>query len=131
MKNEVRTYNYEWNTEDEIVANINTKVRWSKYTTCSLAELTGVTDPETYRKAHKVWLKLKEAFNKEAKTYDPEAYDSKLGSIGKVERREVLRSAWWDETSEYDEDLYYDITSIVERLHDEEKLETGTIIFGS
>ena len=98
---------------------------------CSIAELTKETNPETYRKAHALWLKLKDAFNAEAKTYDPEAYSSKLGSVGEVERREVLRSAWWDELSEYAEDEYYKITSIIEMLHHGEQLETGTIIFGS
>lgn len=126
-----KAYNYEWKTEDEVVANIYTPIKWSKNMVCSIAELTKETNPETYRKAHALWLKLKDAFNDEAKTYDPEAYSSKLGSVGEVARREVLRSAWWDELSEYAEDEYYKITSIIEILHHGEKLETGTIIFGS
>ena len=126
-----KAYNYEWKTADEVIANINTQIKWSKNMACSIAELTGETNPETYRKAHALWLKLKDAFNAEAKTYDPEAYSSKLGSVGEVERREVLRSAWWDELSEYAEYEYYKITSIIEILHHGEQLETGTIIFGS
>lgn len=90
-----------------------------------------MTEPETYRKAHELWLKLKDAFNTEASTYNPDAYDSKLGSVGKVERREVLRTRWWDELSEYSEDEYFEITSIIEVLHDHEKLDTGRILFGS
>ncbi len=126
-----KTYNYEWKTADEIIANMNTTVKFPTFGIGSVAEKTGVTNPETYRKAHALWLKLKDAFNAEAKTYNPEAYDSKLGSVGKVERREVLRTRWWDELSEYDEDEYYSITSIIEVLHDHEKLETGRILFGS
>ena len=114
-----------------MIANINTQIKWSKHMVCSIAELTKETNPEIYRKAHALWLKLKAAFNAEAETYDPEAYSSKLGSVGEVERREVLRSAWWDELSEYAEDEYFKITSIIEVLHHGEQLETGTIIFGS
>ena len=131
QKVSAKAYNYEWKTAEEVIANINTQIKWSKNMACSIAELTGETNPETYRKAHALWLKLKDAFNAEAKTYDPEAYSSKLGSVGEVERREVLRSAWWDELSEYAEYEYYKITSIIEILHHGEQLETGTIIFGS
>ena len=126
-----KTYNYEWKTAEEVIANIHTVVKFQTFGIGSVAEKTGVTEPETYRKAHELWLKLKDAFNAEASTYNPDAYDSKLGSVGKVERREVLRSAWWDELSEYSEEEYCDITSIIEILHHGEKLETGTIIFGS
>lgn len=131
QKVSAKAYNYEWKTAEEVIANINTQIKWSKHMVCSIAELTGETNPETYRKAHALWLKLKAAFNAEVETYDPEAYSSKLGSVGEVERREVLRSAWWDELSEYAEDEYYKITSIIEMLHHGEQLETGTIIFGS
>ena len=126
-----KAYNYQWKTADEIIANIHTTVKFPTFGIGTVADKTGVTNPDTYRKAHELWLKLKDAFNKEAATYEPEAYDSKLGSVGKVERREVLRSAWWDELSEYAEDEYYDITRIIEVLHDYEKLETGRILFGS
>lgn len=131
QKVSAKAYNYEWKTAEEVIANINTQIKWSKHMVCSIAELTKETNPEIYRKAHALWLKLKVAFNAEAETYDPEAYSSKLGSVGEVERREVLRSAWWDELSEYAEDEYYKITSIIEMLHHGEQLETGTIIFGS
>lgn len=131
QKVSAKAYNYEWKTAEEVIANINTQIKWSKHMVCSIAELTKETNPEIYRKAHALWLKLKVAFNAEAETYDPEAYSSKLGSVGEVERREVLRSAWWDELSEYAEDEYFKITSIIEVLHHGEQLETGTIIFGS
>lgn len=131
QKVSAKAYNYEWKTAEEVIANINTQIKWSKHMVCSIAELTKETNPEIYRKAHALWLKLKAAFNAEAEAYDPEAYSSKLGSVGEVERREVLRSAWWDELSEYAEDEYYKITSIIEMLHHGEQLETGTIIFGS
>lgn len=126
-----KTYNYEWKTEDEVIANLHTVVKFPTFGIGSVAKMTRVTDPETYRKAHKLWLKLKDAFNAEAATYNPEAYDSNLGSVGKVERREVLRTSWWDELSEYGEEEYSDITSIIEVLHDYEPLETGRILFGS
>ena len=131
QKVSAKAYNYEWKTAEEVIANINTQIKWSKHMVCSIAELTKETNPEIYRKAHALWLKLKAAFNAEAETYDPEAYSSKLGSVGEVERREVLRSAWWDELSEYSEEEYSDITSIIEVLHDYEKLDTGRILFGS
>ncbi len=131
QKVSAKAYNYEWKTAEEVIANINTQIKWSKHMVCSIAELTKETNPEIYRKAHALWLKLKAAFNAEAEAYDPEAYSSKLGSVGEVERREVLRSAWWDELSEYAEDEYFKITSIIEVLHHGEQLETGTIIFGS
>ena len=131
QKVSAKAYNYEWKTAEEVIANINTQIKWSKHMVCSIAELTKETNPEIYRKAHALWLKLKAAFNAEAETYDPEAYSSKLGSVGEVERREVLRSAWLDELSEYAEDEYFKITSIIEVLHHGEQLETGTIIFGS
>ncbi len=123
-------YEYQWKTAEEIIANMHT-VKDFAGSKGTLADLTGVTNPETYRKAHELWLKLKAAFNAEAATYEPEAYDSKLGSVGETDRREVLRSRWWDELSEYAEDEYHDITSIIEVLHHGERLETGTIIFGS
>lgn len=130
-KTSAKAYNHEWKTAEDVIANINTPIKWTRNMVCSIAELTKETNPETYRKAHTLWLKLKDAFNAEAKTYDPEAYSSKLGSVGEVGRREVLRSAWWDELSEYAEDEYHKITSIIEILHHGEQLETGTIIFGS
>lgn len=130
-KTSAKAYNHEWKTAEDVIANINTPIKWTRNMVCSIAELTKETNPESYRKAHTLWLKLKDAFNAEAKTYDPEAYSSKLGSVGEVGRREVLRSAWWDELSEYAEDEYHKITSIIEILHHGEQLETGTIIFGS
>lgn len=121
-----KTYNYEWKTAEEIIANIHTALLWGKRVE-TLAEITGVEDEQLYRKAHALWLKLKAAFNEEAVTYDPEAYDSRLGSVGSKECREVLRTRWWDELSNYGEDDYYDITRIIECLHHGEKLETGII----
>lgn len=127
----VKAYNYEWDTEEKIITNIKTIVKFPCHGIGSLAEITGITAPDAYRKAHTLWLKLKQAFNEEAKTYDPEAYDSELGSVGSVDRREVLRTRWWDLLSEYPEEDYYHITRIIEALHSYEKLETGTILFGS
>ena len=42
-----------------------------------------------------LWERLVKEFNDEAETYDPESYESLLGSIGPVEDREVMRSKWW------------------------------------
>lgn len=126
-----KDYNYEWKTAEEIINNMNTEVNFPTFGTGTLAKITGVTDENTYRKAHELWLKLKEEFNAEAKTYVPTAYNSKLGSVGDTKRREVLRACWWDALSNQDEEDYYDITSIIEVLHDHETLETGKILFGS
>lgn len=50
---------------------------------------------EQIRIAGILWERLVYAFNEEAKNYDPEVYESKLGSIGEVEEREVCRSQRW------------------------------------
>lgn len=126
-----KDYNYEWKTADEIIKNMNTLVKFPTFGTGTIAKITGVTDENTYRKAHELWLKLKDAFNAEAETYEPTAYNSRLGSVGDIKRREVLRTRWWDELSNYNEEEYDDITSIIEVLHDYENLETGKILFGS
>ena len=122
-------YHYEWNTAEEIIANMNTLRRFNGYGTLALAEICA--NPDDIRKAHELWIRLRDAFNREGKAYAPTLFDSKLGSIGDVNRREVLRSAWW-ETTRGDELGDYDtLTQIVELLHNGETLETGTIIFGS
>ena len=126
-----KDYNYEWKTAEEIIKNMNTVVNFPSFGTGTLAKITGVTDEDTYRKAHELWLKLKDEFNAEAKTYVPTAYNSKLGSVGDIKRREVLRACWWDTLSNLDEEDYYGITRIIEVLHDYEDLETGRILFGS
>ncbi len=82
--------------------------------------------------AEKLWERLKKAFNEEAATYDPNAYNSKLGSVGPVERREVCRSNWWKFLKG---DLlgadYREVTDMIERAHHGERLATGVILFGS
>lgn len=127
----IRTYKYEWKTADEVIANMHTTVVFPTSYIGTVAKWTGVTNPDTYRKAHDLWLKLKDAFNAEAATYEPEAHESVLGSIGKVGKREVLRTSWWYKLSEYAEEEASDIISIIELLHYNEKLETGRILFGS
>jgi len=79
--------------------------------------------PIEIERAHALWLKLKEAFNKEAAHYDPETNTSKLGSIGNKANREVLRSMWWAalEGNKYGD--YDKLTSLVESLHNGERLE--------
>ena len=88
-------------------------------------------DPEIVRKAHEIWLRLRDAFNREAKGYDHELFISRLGSIGEVSRREVMRSAWWDALGGDVMGEYDTMTRIIELLHNGEQLETGTIVFGS
>ena len=124
-------YNYEWKTLDEILRNKKTKVCFRGYSETSLDEITDGASNKDYKIAHELWLKLKEAFNKEAEIYDHELYQSKLGSIGPKEKREVLRTMWWDffEGDKYGD--YRTITRIIEMLHDGEELETGIIHFGS
>ena len=130
MKTKIKQYNYEWQTAEDILAHLDEKRIFPGWGETSLAEHFG-TDKEVYIKADQAWQRLKAAFNKEAKHYDPETNYSKLGSIGDVERREVLRTAWWDTIGGADFGDYYQIIAIVEMLHHGEKLETGTILFGS
>lgn len=127
----VKTYNYEWQTDEEIVANAHTKRSFHGREETTLADIIGTDDAEVFRQAHKLWLKLKEAFNKEGADYDPALCNSILGSVGSKECREVMRSLWWaalngDEYGDYDQ-----LTAIIEMLHDGEDLQTGTIRFGS
>jgi len=124
-------YNYEWKTLDEILRNKKTKVYFRGYSETSLDEITDGASNKDYKAAQELWLKLKEAFNKEAEIYDHELYNSKLGSVGPKEKREVLRTMWWDffEGDKYGD--YRIITRIIEMLHDGEELETGIIHFGS
>jgi hypothetical protein len=94
-------------------------------------KMTGIMQEQA---AAIMWERLVAAFNEEAKTYDPEAYDSELGSIGEVEDREVCRSAWWDALGG-DEligaEYYSAVTWLIESEHRGEQLETGWISFGS
>lgn len=87
--------------------------------------------PDVMENADKVWQKLKEMFNAEAAYYDPEDNISRLGSVGPVNRREVLRGEWWAAVGGSKYGDYKTLTSIIEEQHNGEKLETGTIIFGS
>ena len=130
-KKNVKNYNYEWQTDEEIVANAHTKMSFHGREETILADIIGTDDAEVFRQAHKLWLKLKEAFNKEGADYDPALCNSILGSVGSKECREVMRSLWWaalngDEYGDYDQ-----LTAIIEMLHDGEDLQTGTIRFGS
>ena len=130
MKTRTLQYNYEWKTVEDILAHLDEKRYFIGWGATTLAEHFG-TDKEIYIKADKAWQRLKEAFNKEAKHYDPETNYSRLGSIGDVSKREVLRSVWWDAIGGAEFGDYYQIIAIVEMLHHGEQLETGTIIFGS
>lgn len=127
----MNNYNYEWKTLIDVLKNKDTKVTFRGYSETTLNEITdGATDND-YKVAHELWLKLKEAFNAEAEIYNNKMYQSKIGSVGPIERREVLRSMWWDFV---DGDSYGDyrvLTNIIEMLHDGEQLETGIIYFGS
>lgn len=125
----VKEYGYEWDTLEKVLENLNTERRFVCYGVTTLSRITD--DPKDYRIADELWQRLKRKFNAEAATYKPNAYNSKLGSVGKKEDREVMRSAWWyeikgDEIGDYDKH-----TTIIEMLHDGEMLETGRIRFGS
>lgn len=128
----MKEYNYEWTTPEDIIKNRGTQryfKGWGDYHT-----LNKIADKPTEQEiefAHALWLKLKDAFNKEAKHYDPETNSSRLGSIGKKNDREVMRSMWWDKLDGDRYGDYYRITRIIEALHSGEQLETGTIRFGS
>ena len=110
-----------------------------------------MTDSERVKIAEILWERLVKVFNEEAKTYDPEAYESSLGSVGNVERREVCRPDWWrtlggealiqarsDDrglifNGKVDDgfDDYWEITHLIEEAHYGEQLATGKILFGS
>ena len=127
----VKNYNYEWQTDEEIVANAHTKMSFHGREETTLTDIIETDDAEDFRQAHKLWPKLKEAFNREGADYDPALCNSILGSVGSKECREVMRSLWWaalngDEYGDYDQ-----LTAIIEMLHDGEDLQTGTIQFGS
>lgn len=127
---QVKRYNYEWKTADEVIAHLHEKRDFAGWGIETLAELCG-TDEESYRKADTLWQRLRAAFNKEAEHYDPETNYSKLGSVGDKARREVLRTEWWDVVKGDELGDYSQLTTIIEVLHNGEQLETGVILFGS
>lgn len=121
-------YQYEWVTVEQLIENIHTQRRFGG----SVGSISDYTEnPDDVRKAHEIWLRLRDAFNKEAKGYDPDLFISRLGSVGEVERREVMRSAWWDVLGGDALGDYDTLTGLIEMLHHGERLETGTILFGS
>ena len=127
---QVQAYEYDWTTADDIISNIHNEMKFLGWGVMSLAQISGTTKKEDFKSAHELWLKLKEAFNAEAATYDPEGF-SELGSIGEVGRREVCRRNWWIALNGDTYGDYGTLTSIIEALHHGERLETGEIIFGS
>ena len=127
----MKAYNYEWNTIEDILENKSTKLEFAGWGETTLDEVSDGASDKDYTKAHELWLKLKDAFNQESKIYDNELYLSRLGSIGEIENREVLRSKWWDFLNGDEFGDYRTITRIIEILHDGEKLESGYIHFGS
>lgn len=132
----MKKYNYEWKTAEEIIQHKNDVLEFSGWgETTSLQEVLNdfrpeVTD-EDIKKAHELWLKLKEAFNQEGEIYHYAVYSSRLGSIGEKERREVCRPNWWDFLDGDNYGDYRIVSFIIEFLHNGEKLESGTIVFGS
>jgi hypothetical protein len=127
----MKKYDYKWKTAADIIGNVNTKRVFSGWGETTLAEIADTTDAGVFTKAHELWLKLESIFNREAKVYDPELNYSRIGSIGTVTEREVMRSMWWgvlggDKYGDYDT-----VTRIIEALHQGETLATGTIHFGS
>ena len=140
LEKDLQPYNYEWKTAEDIIANRDTKRYfrgWGDYNTLNL--IADNPTEEDCRNAHELWLKLKDAFNAEAENYVEEDFhpfyrQSRLGSIGPKNRREVMRSMWWDcleAGKTYGEDKYDTYRKLIEALHCGEQLETGIIIFGS
>lgn len=127
----MKNYNYEWKSLEDILDNKTTEVNFRGYSKTSLNDITDGASDDVYKVANDLWLKLKDAFNKEAEIYEHELYISKIGSVGPTEKREVLRSLWWDFVEGDKHGDYRTLTSIIEMLHDGEKLETGIIHFGS
>ena len=127
----MKNYNYEWKSLKDILENKKTLINFRGYRETSLDEITNGATDNDYKVAHEVWLKLKDAFNKEAELYDNVLYKSKLGSVGSKNEREVLRTMWWDFVDGDSYGDYRTIINIIEMLHDGEELETGIIYFGS
>ena len=131
----IKPYDYSWDTPEKIIENIHTVKVFAEWGADSLYGISGVTDPEVYIAAHQLWLKLKDAFNAEARYYVEGQRDDDehicLGSVGPVDDREVLRSAWFNALNGQEYGDYDELTSIIEALHHKEKLETGIIYFGS
>jgi hypothetical protein len=127
-----KTYNYEWKTAEKILANRKKELYFRGWGITTLDEIASSTNPEDFKNAHKLWLKLKRVFNQEAAGYVRNDFrTTMLGSIGDVETREVTRADWWralggDSYGDYDI-----ITRIIEALHNGQMLETGEILFGS
>jgi len=124
-------YDFEWTTADEIIANKNKRQYFRGWGVTTLADISDNANDDEYRQAHELWLKLRDAFNAEAKHYDPETNSSRLGSIGDKKEREVMRSMWWEKLGGNKYGDYDKLTRIIEALHCGEKLATGTISFGS
>jgi hypothetical protein len=92
----MKEYNYEWSTPEQIIANRGTKLRFRGWGISTLNEIADNPTEQECESAYALWLKLKEAFNKEARHYDPDTNMSRLGSVGQQNDREVMRSMWWD-----------------------------------
>ncbi|HZJ86080.1 MAG TPA: hypothetical protein VFC83_03065 [Erysipelotrichaceae bacterium] len=127
----MKNYNYEWKSLKDILENKKTLINFRGYRETSLDEITNGATDKDYEVAHELWLKLKDAFNKEAELYNNKLYQSKLGSVGPINKREVLRTMWWDFVDGDSYGDYRTIINIIEMLHDGEELETGIIYFGS
>ena len=126
----MKNYNYEWKSLKDILENKKTLINFRGYRETSLDEITNGATDKDYEVAHELWLKLKDAFNKEAELYNNKLYQSKLGSVGPINKREVLRTMWWDFVDGDSYGDYRTIINIIEMLHDGEELETGIIYFG-
>lgn len=127
----MKNYNYEWKSLKDILKNKKTLINFRGYRETSLDEITNGATDKDYEVAHELWLKLKDAFNKEAELYNNKLYQSKLGSVGPINKREVLRTMWWDFLDGDSYGDYRSVINIIEMLHDGEELETGIIYFGS
>lgn len=127
----MKKYEYEWDNAIKVIQNKNTKIEFSGWGETTLTEVSDNAKDEIYVIAHRLWLKLRDAFNEEAEIYYHRLYQSRLGSIGRKENREVLRSKWWEFLKGDKYGDYHTLTRIIELLHNGEKLESGTIHFGS
>lgn len=119
-------YQYDWKTVDQVMANLETPRRFNGVA-MKLSEIS--VHREDYELAEQIWKKIRKEFNREAKNFDEE--NSIIGSVGMVKDREVMRTMWWNAFTDGGNENYETITSIIEALHDGEKLSTGRITFGS
>jgi len=133
----MKNYNCQWKTVNDIISNLDTKVVFKEWDNevVTLREIfkrfESIDVLKDLEHAHAVWLKINNAFNEEASSYDENAFDSVLQSTGFVCRREIFSSKCWELFGGDKFGDYSIIAAMIGILHHSEGLETGKILFCS